>query len=237
MMKPMNSNKPILPQASGFTLVELLVVIAIIAVLAALVTLGASRFIESGRKVQTMAQFRDFQVGMSLFESDYRKPPIPQSKRDTGYDTIYGDPGGTYSTQFLVSALAGEDKDYPYVGENFSSRDVNPRNESYMTFPLVHNNKGGVGTDGKLYDPWGKELMVAINGFKSTNPQDNLVAFNQGRNDRRLHTWGLAEYTETKPREQSYVFWSYGKDGKKGKASPNNQAVVSLAGSDDMISW
>lgn len=225
------------PLARGFTLVELLVVISIIAVLATLVTLGANRFIESGRKVQAMAQFRDFQVGLSLFETDYQKPPIPKSKRDTGYDTIYGDPGGTYGTQFLVSALAGEDKDYPYKGENFSSRDVNPRNESYMTFRLAPDKRNGVGPDGKLYDPWGGELMVAINGFKSNNSQDNLVAFNEGRSDRRLHTWGLAEYTDTKPREQSYVFWAYGKDGKKGKGAANNQAVVPFAGSDDVISW
>lgn len=225
------------PLARGFTLVELLVVIAIVVVLATLVTLGANRFIEGGRKVQAMAQFRDFQVGLSLFESDYQKPPIPQSKRDTGYDTIYGDPNGTYGTQFLVSALAGEDKDYPYVGENFSTRDVNPRNESYMTFRFAPDNRNGVGNDGRLYDPWGGELMVAINGFKSNSSQDNLVAFNEGRSDRRLHTWGLAEYTDTKPKEQPYVFWSYGKDGKKGKGSPDKQAVVPLAGSDDVISW
>lgn len=236
-IRSMTSKKPILSLAPGFTMVELLVVITIIAVLAVLVTLGISRFIESGRKVRTMAQFRDFQVGMSLFESDYRKPPIPQSKRETGWDTIYGDPGGTYSTRFLVSALAGDDKDYPYVGENFSSSEVNPRNESYITFPHAPDNKGGVGRDGKLYDPWGRELMVAINGFKSNNSQDNLVAFNEGRNDRRLHTWGLAEYTDSKPKEESYVFWSYGRDGKKGRAFPNNQAVVPGSGSDDVNSW
>ncbi len=223
--------------ARGFTLVELLVVIAIVIVLAVLSTVGANRFIENGRKVKAMAQFRDFQVGMSLFEGDYQKPPIPQSKRDTGWDTIYGDPGGNYSNGFLVSALAGEDKDYPYKGENFSSKDVNPRNESYITFPLAPNNKSGVGLDGKLYDPWGGEVMVAINGFKSNNSSAVLVDFNNGQNDRRLHTWGLAEYRETKPKEQSYVFWSYGKDKKKGKNAPNNQNVVPLAGSDDVISW
>lgn len=218
-------------------MVELLVVMTIIAVLAVLSAIGASRFIENGRKVQAMAQFRDFQVGMTLFEVDYLKPPIPRSKRDTGWDTIYGDPGGFYTTQFLVSALAGEDKDYPYGGENFSSKEVNPRNESYMTFPFAPNNKLGVGKDGKLYDPWGREIMVAINGFKSNNSAEDLVDFNGGNNDSRLHTWGLAEYKETKPTEQSFVFWSYGKDGKKGKHNPNNSAVVPLQGSDDVISW
>ena len=233
----MTHRKPATIPTRGFTLVELLVVIAIVAVLAVLSFVGSSRLIEGGRKVKTMAQFRDFQVGMSLFEVDYLKPPIPKSKRDTGWDTIYGDPGGHYGTQFLVSALAGEDKDYPYVGENFSSKEVNPRNEAYMVFPLAPDKKGGVGPDGRLYDPWGGEIMVAINGFKSTNPGHLLVDFNGGQNDRRLHTWGLAEYTETKPKDQSYVFWSYGKDRKKGKNAANYGDVVPLAGSDDVISW
>ena len=233
----MDGANPTRPQPRGFTLVELLVVISIIAVLAALVTMVASRSIESGRKVQALAQFRDFQVGMTLFETDYLRPPIPQSKRDTGWDTIYGDPGGNYTNQFLVAALAGDDKDYPYKGDNFSTKEVNPKSESYMTFPYNPKNKGGVGTDGKLYDPWGREIMVAINGMRSNNDGDELVDFNDGRNDRRLHTWGLAEYTETKPKEQSFVFWSYGKDGKKGKGAPNIQSVVPLTGSDDVISW
>jgi type II secretory pathway pseudopilin PulG len=214
-----------------------MIVILIIVVLAVLVVAGANRFMEKGRKVRAMAQFRDFQVGMTLFEGDYQKPPIPKSKRDTGWDTIYGDFGGNYSNQFLVSALAGEDKDFPYKEESFSTNDVNPRNESYMTFPFAPDNKNGVGKDGRLYDPWGGEVMVAINGFKSNNSGDVLVAFAEGKNDRRLHTWGLAEYKETKPKEQSYVFWSYGKDKKKGKNAPNNQNVVPLTGTDDVISW
>lgn len=230
-------NKISCSTARGFTLVELLVVMAIIATLSVLVTMGANGFIEKGRKVQALAQFRDFQVGLTLFESDYKRPPIPRSKRETGWDTIYGDPGGNYTNQFLVSALAGDDKDYPYVGENFSTAEVNPLGESYITFPYAPNNKLGVGKDGKLYDPWGREIMVAINGFKSNNDADELVDFNDGRNDDRLHTWGLAEYTEKKPRNQSFVFWSYGKDGKKGKGAPNASNVVPLAGSDDVVSW
>ena len=232
-MKPSPKNHP-----KAFTLVELLVVISIVVILAALSIVGAQRFILKGQKVQAMAQFRDFQIGLALFENDYIKPPIPQSKRDTGWDTIYGDPGGNYTTQFLVSALSGEDKDYPYKDENFSARGANPRGESYMVFKSATlDNKGGVGKNGRLYDPWGGEVMVAINGFKSNNSADTLSTFNNGKNDKRLHTWGLAEYKETKPKEESYVFWSYGKDKKKGKNGPGYGAVVALVGSDDVISW
>ncbi len=237
MLMSMHRGKPSARMTRGFTLVELLVVILIIAVLAVLIVGGTARLIEKSLKVTAMAQLRDFHVGMTLFESDYLKPPIPKSKRDTGWDTIYGDFEGNYTNQFLVSALAGEDKDYPYKGgENFSTKDVNPRNKAYMVFPFTPDNRSGVGKDGKLYDPWGRQIMVAINGMKSTNDREELVDFNGGRNDRRLHTWGLAEYTETMPEEQSFVSWSYGKDGKKGKGA-NAWEVVPLQGSDDVISW
>ena len=215
---------------------ELLITITIVAMLAVLSLVGARRFIESGRKAKTLSMFRDFQVGMTLFEGDYARPPIPENKRSTGWDTIYGDPGGQISTQFLISVLAGEDQTIPYVGDiSFSTRETNPRNESYMTFPLAPENRGGVGKDGRLYDPWGREVIVAINSLNA--PGQRLLDFNNGQNDRRLHTWGLGEYSETKPRDQNYVFWSYGKDGKKGENAPRYWDVVPYQGSDDVISW
>ena len=220
----------------GFTLVELMIVIAIVAILAVLSVFGARRFIENGRKVKTLAIFRDFQVGMTLFEGDYGRPPIPENKRSTGWDTIYGDPGGQISTQFLISVLAGKDETIPYVGDiSFSTSQTNPRGESYMTFPLAADNRGGVGRDGRLYDPWGREVIVAINSLNA--PGERLLDFNNGQNDRRLHTWSLGEYTETKPRDQNFVFWSYGKDGKKGDKAPRYWDVVPYQGSDDVISW
>lgn len=235
-MIPMNPRHK--SKGRGFTLVELLVVIAIVAVLALMSFIGSSRFIEKGRKVQTMALFRDFTVGMTMFVNDYNGPPTPQPKRDFGLDTIYGDPGGKYSTQFLVSVLAGQDKDYPYGGDIFSAKAANPRGESYMVFKTASaDKKYGVAVDGKLYDPWGSEVMVAINAFKSNNPSDVLVPFNNGQNDSRLHTYGLAEYKDTKPMEQAFVFWSYGKDKKKGNNGASYGAIVPYAGSDDVISW
>jgi prepilin-type N-terminal cleavage/methylation domain-containing protein len=221
--------------SGGFTLVELLVVMGIVATLAVLVFIGSSRFIESGRKVQALAQFRDFQVGLAMFEVDYQKPPIPESKQWDGYDTIYGNPDGLYHNGFLVATLVGESKEFAYTGETFRVSDVNRLKQSYIQFPFKADKKGGVGPDGNLYDPWGGEVVVAVNGFKGENY--DLQDFRNGMSDRRLHTWGLAEYKETKPTEQAYVFWSYGKDKKKGKNGANYWTVVPYAGSDDVISW
>lgn len=228
-----------LSRQSAFTLVELLVVIAIVLTLALFSIMGVSRYIEQGRKSRTLNQFRNFETGMTLYVGDYQKPPIPDSKWTYGWDTIYGDPGGKYSTQFVVSALKGEladdEGDISYDGETFSARAANPRNETYVVFPFAPDKKAGVGDDGKLYDPWGGEIMIAINVENSIDSE--LVDFNNGKNDRRMHTWGLAEYTETKPKEQAYVLWSYGKDKKKGKNAPDVNSVVSLQSSDDVVSW
>jgi type II secretory pathway pseudopilin PulG len=225
----------------AFTLVELLVVIAIVITLAALSLVGSYRYIENGRKVKTLSQFRDFETGLTMFVNDYRKPPTPVSKWDNGWDTIYGNPDGLYTTEFLVSALRGDLKDgegdYVYGDEIFSARAANPSNETYVKFPYSAENKGGVGKDGKLYDPWGGQIMVAINVFNSI--AGDLVDFNNenpGKNDRRMHTWGLAEYTETKPKEQSFVLWSYGRDKKKGDNS-SVFMIVPLTSSDDVVSW
>jgi type II secretory pathway pseudopilin PulG len=216
---------------------ELLVVMTIVAVLAVTAFFGSVRLIEGSRKVQCLAQFRDFEIGLKMFEQDYQKPPVPESKQWDGWDTIYGDPGGFYPNGFLVAALMGESKDFNYRGETFRVSDVNRREENYITFPFRADKKNGVGPDGMLYDPWGRQIIVAVNGFAARNPALPLVAFRNGSGDRKLHTWNLAKYTDTEPTEQSYVFWSYGRDGKKGKGAPNLADLVPYTGSDDIVSW
>jgi len=225
----------------GFTLVELLVVIVIIAVLASAGFVGTYRFIENSRKVQALSLFRDFENGLALYTTEYNRPPLPDEKRSTGEDTVFGVPHTQkqYSNSFLVAVLGGDSDNLPYR-TNHDISDVNPRGETFMTFKSAENNKNGVGRNGVMYDPWGRELMLAINAYKSTNSADTLEELNSdspGTNDNHLETYRYGEYKDTQPRDQAYVFWSYGKDGLKGKGSKNPRDVVGYAKTDDIVSW
>lgn len=215
----------------GFTLIELLVVIAIIAVLAVMVFAVATKAIRKAEKVKCLGQIREVTTALVSFATDYQSLPTPETKKNEGSDTIYGDPGGLYHTEFLVAALMGKAGNFSTgTDEMFDAAKANPKGEIYWEPVLVDDNKGGVGRkDGRYYDPWGHEMMFAIN-TKPYRSEDN-----QGRFDSRLMTWGLAEYTDTKPKDQDFVVWSYGRDGVKGKAGSKKEA--SVAGSDDVISW
>ena len=203
---------------------ELLVVIVIVAVLATLAFMFAGRGILKAQQAKTLQQMRDFGLGIEAFSIDYNRPPIPKSKLDTGYDTIYGDPGGLYGSEIIVGALTGEDVDYSTgTDEVFSTRQMNPRGESYMMPIIVDDNRSGVGReDGKLYDAWGTEVIIAIN----TPPFES--DFSGGQRDKVLHTWGLAEWTDKKPRFQNYVLLSYGKDGVKSEAYAKSDDVANF---------
>jgi hypothetical protein len=52
-----------------------------------------------------------------------------------------------------------------------------------------------------------------------------------------LDTLGLAVYSDTKPRNESYVIWTYGKDGKKGSEESKGKKLPPYRGSDDVVSW
>ena len=223
-------------------MVELLVVIVIIAVMASLGFVGTVRFIENGRRVSAANQFKEFRDGLTLYTSDYNHPPLSDEKRAAGEDTVFGvskkDP--QYSNGFLIAVLAGESENIPYKTSKYDISEVNPRGESLMQFTFNPNKKNGVGPDGIFYDPWGKEIMVAVNAFQATSGSDALMEENPGSpgiNDNHLETYFYGEYKDKKPRDEAFVFWTYGKDGKKGNGTVNPQKVVIYAKTDDVVSW
>ncbi|MFT4175052.1 MAG: type II secretion system protein [Luteolibacter sp.] len=228
--------------ARGFTLIELLVVIAILAVLCSATFMLSAKFIEKGRKVQAMSQFKDLENGLTMYATDFNRPLLPMDKRATGEDMVFGEApglGNDASNGLIVAVLAGEAEDLPYTS-SYDIRDYNPRGETILRLSYSANNKNGVGKDGNLYDPWGRQIFIAINAFKSTNPSDVLVDLNEdtpGTNDSHLETYGYGKYRETAPRDQSFVFWSYGTDGKKGNGAKSPKQVVGYTKTDDVISW
>ncbi len=196
----------------GFTLVEILVVIAIIAVLAGLVFSVSGKVLLKAQKVTCTGLIKDVSLALSSFEIENNQLPLPAVKDE--WDTILGDPGGLYSTAPLVSVLTGaEESEWSESGGNvFDLSRLNANGETYLEPNVSHADKdGGIKEDGKYYDPWGRELMFALNSRRQNHDS------NGGFRDQILHTWGLEYQAETKPGYEAFVIWSYGKDGVKGK--------------------
>ena len=220
----MNSN----PKRNGFTLIELMVVIVIVMVLASLAFLYSSKAIDKASRVKATQQMRDLASGMETYIADYNHPPIPGGKapgsnrdRDPGYDTIYGDPPQprrNFGNEAIIAALSGDSVSEFRMdnGETFKAAQLNPKGEVYVNFPFSEEKKYGVGEDGRLYDPWGREVIIAINAHSVSSPP----------NERILQTYGLGEWTDKKPRYERYAFWSYGKDGKKAEIYANSDDVA-----------
>lgn len=226
----------------GFTLIELLVVIAIIGSLAAIAMVGVPRFIDKGKKVTALSQINDLKIGFASFEAENgNRPLLPTKRRNLGLDTVYGNKGGEYSTAILVAVLGGKTENpVPAVAE-VDVRDYCRTEGKFMAFKPTDKQANGVGPDGVLYDPWGQPWMVAVNA--KNGPNERLLDYNEttpGKNDRFMDTGGLAIYADSAPRDEDFVIWTYGKDGKMGSGesvTKGKNKLPLLNGSDDVASW
>lgn len=221
----------------GFTLVELLVVIAIIAVLATLIFGSVRSAVLRAQKVRCTAAIREVNTGLQTFSADYMRPPIPVNLQPgTLPDVVFGDPGGRYTNDYIVSVLEGEDKSFSFEGGDWNTRSTNPKLEEYIIFPRNLEKKNGVNNVqgdarfGQILDPWGNPLLIAINVPPFTNERS------EGLNDKWMETYGLGVYPDSEPRVEPFVIWSYGRDAAKGTAG-KPQASNRLSASDDVVSW
>lgn len=231
----------------AFTLIELLVVMIIIAVLAVMLFGGFSSAMLKARKLTCASTMKNAGDGIMNYMADnYGKPPAPKTKQLPGnqWDTIYGNPGGNYSSEWLLAVLLGMEGSYQIDGQTEDTKIANPTLTAYAQFDRKNEPKGGLyiedpdGTNPKpkLYDPWGREIIFAINSVMQENDASG------GNNDKALDTYGFCQYADLNNEPKNFVrqfaMISYGDDAKKGKEQKDlNDSTATFAKSDDVISW
>lgn len=194
----------------GFTLVELLVTITIIAVLAGLSFPAISGVLNAAKKSQASTDATLLINAIHAYYAEYGMYPMEDIKQ--GYDTLYGDSGGIYSTADIVNILTASDQ-----GVNSNHR-YNPKQIVFLEVRKVDNPndpRNGVDDENNFYDPWGNEYLVAIDG----------------NYDGALDWYGFNHSDEPGQNVKVAVI-SMGKDGTIGK---DGNKIYS--GSDDVISW
>lgn len=227
----------------AFTLVELLVVIGIIAVLAAIAFPVFGKMQNRGRTVQAVSDMRSIKTAIASYYTDYGKYPATdgqignaQPHGDTpGDDSLFGDPGGYYSSADLFNVLRAQPSRYNVDNE------LNPNQIVYWAGPFAKSTtapRGGITTQdfmdgsdtvpkGSLVDPWGNQYVVWFNVSKSGDL-------------RKAVSWFYYSYSDDTPQNSipcgaaplGVECASLGPDGEWG--TKENHI---LKGSDDIVTW
>jgi prepilin-type N-terminal cleavage/methylation domain-containing protein len=181
----------------AFTLIELLVVIAIIAVLIGLLFPAFRAVQDQAKRTQAKNDLTQIVNAVNAYYTEYGKYPLATD------DAIIT------NNAALMNVLRAT------VATN------NPRQIVFISPPNVKdtvNPRGGIGSDGQYYDPWGTPYRLRIDGNYN----------NQLANP-------YAEDTGAGPLNASIgvMSWSAGKDQK----APDNGGTDNFNASDDVISW
>lgn len=225
-------------RTAGFTLIELLVVIGIIGVLAVILFSVASTVQNRAKKVQAISDMRSVRVAMISYYTDYRKYPLNDEQLNAVRyqlgDTVYGDPGGLYSSADLFDILRAVADD-----NHNQNNELNPTLTVYWDGPFAKsttNPRNGItlqdyqdGSDtvkkGSLVDPWGNPYLVWID---ADGDGDLTTLIGQYYNDVKAN---VNPVTPGGP-PMGIEFSSLGPDGEFG--TKENKI---LAGSDDVVTW
>ena len=165
----------------GFTLIELLVVITIIVILMGLLFPAFRGVQDQAKKTQAKNDLTQIVTAVpNAFYTEYGKYPI----------TTQGDVKlpGDEAQENLMDALRA------------TGATLNPRAIVFFFPPDVKDNlhpRSGIGSDRKLYDPWGAVYLIAIDG----DYDNSIPPAKHGYPDL------------TNPIKNGVIAWSFGSDG------------------------
>jgi len=212
---------------AAFTLIEMTVVILIIAILAGFIFTAGSSTIDHARKAQAKNDVTQIVTAINAYYTEYGKYPMADIKQ--GFDTLYGDPNGSYGNEDVFNVLRAVN-----AGVNANNY-LNPRqiifftatNAKVPTAPReavltqnVTTPNGNAANIGAFVDPWGNTYMIAIDGNYDGSTTD-YIPYTSGV------TYGTGNTVSV-----GCFSLSYGKDGKQGKNGDKK-----YSGSDDVLSW
>ena len=129
-----------------FTLIELLVVIAIIAILASLAFPAVQGALDSGKKAQARNDLQQLIMAVKAYQLEYGKLPTVDNSDEFSTDN-----------DKLLNVLRG-------TANEGSQLAMNPRKIAFIEPKIAKVAKGGIGPDGKFYDPWGTTYKIKMDG-------------------------------------------------------------------------
>jgi prepilin-type N-terminal cleavage/methylation domain-containing protein len=214
----------------GFTLIELLTVIAIIAILMGLLLPAMNAAKNAAKKSQAGTDMHSLVLAVHNYYTDYGIYPVNATNASAGavgYDTVYGDPNGLYSTADLCNILRAIPdnrfnqknqlnlRQVVYFEGNNAKSLTTPR--AGLTAQAVTGPQGNKIPAGAFVDPWGMEYVVFIDA-------DYLGNVNQAL--------GWFYYKNTPVVNAGVAACSLGADSQWGTAGNGD-----FTGSDDIATW
>ena len=211
-------------------------VMAILAVLVAVLLPIFSSSRKSAQKIQVINDMRNINTSIINYYTDYRRYPMNERQRaaveNDGYDTVYGDPGGTYWSADFFNVLRAVSDDR----EN-QNNILNPTETVYwqgQTAQSPTNPVSGITTrdvtregnvihKGSFVDPWGNQYIVWVDVRTDGDLGTAVGWFYKNTKEGDVRTADPPLGT---------AFGSMGADGKFGTKGDGI-----LKGSDDIVSW
>jgi type II secretory pathway pseudopilin PulG len=219
--------------STAFTLIELLVVISIIIILMGLLFPAFQGVQNQAKRTQAKNDVAQIVTAVTAYYTEYGVYPLNSQNNGGTSDTVYGDPGGTFSSADLFNVLRAIPDGNYNANNQLNSKSVvfftgqeakdqkNPRGGFYSGSSAVTNANGYSVKPGSYVDPWGDEYAVFIDADYNGEVTQALGWF-----------YGSEYGGGTTHVRVGVASASLGKDGKWGDNS-NGRA----SGTDDVLSW